>query len=239
MEDSQYVLIIGHMRSYSSLLAHILGSHPMVSGYVELQLDYAKTSDLIRLKRRAMALAGKAPYYLDKLVSGWHSASREVVANRRVKTIFLVRRPRSTLASIQKLASYEDVPWYSDPAEVASHYLRRLEVIRKLAGWAAPNGFCFIRAEEFVERPDPCLRTVQAFLGLKEPFSLDYKTGELTGKPGHGDPSVLIRSGRIQKPSALAEPHIELDPDLLRQCEEAYRMTCLHVESLLTSQTLD
>jgi hypothetical protein len=50
---TQYLFVISHMRSRSSLLSHILGSHPQVIGYSELHQSYQRWSDL--LWRRTLA----------------------------------------------------------------------------------------------------------------------------------------------------------------------------------------
>ena len=134
LERSRYILIVGHMRSRSSLLSHILGSHPAISGYAELRHSYLRPPDLIRLRRSAKATTSKsAPFYLDKLVSGWQQVSEEVVSHARVRTIYLIRKPKQTLRSIERLLRYEDVDWYRDPARVAAHYLERLAEISRLA----------------------------------------------------------------------------------------------------------
>ena len=48
----EYVIVLSHMRSYSTLLAHLLGSHPEIAGYAEMHTSYAQRRDLLRLRRK-------------------------------------------------------------------------------------------------------------------------------------------------------------------------------------------
>ena len=47
-----YIFVLSHMRSFSSLLCHILGSHSEISGYLETHLSYIGRSDLHRLEAK-------------------------------------------------------------------------------------------------------------------------------------------------------------------------------------------
>ena len=40
------LLVLSHMRSYSTLLAHLLHEHPKISGWEEQHRSYRTTSDL-------------------------------------------------------------------------------------------------------------------------------------------------------------------------------------------------
>ena len=65
------LFVLGHMRSYSSLLCHILGSHPQVDGYCETHIKYRTWLDLLRLRSRVVQLTGeplRGRYILDKVL---------------------------------------------------------------------------------------------------------------------------------------------------------------------------
>src|SRR5690606_30087767 len=71
LKGKRYILVLSHMRSYSSLLCHILNSNPEVAGYVETHSSYASRADLWRLKRRVFLgtdaeVGGR--YVLDKIL---------------------------------------------------------------------------------------------------------------------------------------------------------------------------
>ena len=55
----RYLFVLGHMRSYSSLLCHILGSHPQINGYCETHVKYRSRFDLLRLRSRVVKLTGE------------------------------------------------------------------------------------------------------------------------------------------------------------------------------------
>src|SRR5688572_25028043 len=66
-----YLFVIGHMRSYSSLLAHILGSHPRIVGYAEMHQKYRTVLDLLELSRKVERTCDKGcagRYVLDKIL---------------------------------------------------------------------------------------------------------------------------------------------------------------------------
>jgi hypothetical protein len=46
----KYIFLLSHMRSYSTLLCHILGSHSEVSGYSEARQAYVGIRDLFTLR---------------------------------------------------------------------------------------------------------------------------------------------------------------------------------------------
>jgi hypothetical protein len=54
------LFLLGHMRSYSSVLSHILGSHPQISGYCETHTKYRTWVDLWKLRWRVRKLTGEA-----------------------------------------------------------------------------------------------------------------------------------------------------------------------------------
>src|SRR6185436_15808518 len=66
-----FLFVVSHMRSYSSLLCHILGSHPAISGYSEAHQSYFGRNDLDRLARTVREHTEEAalkPYVLDKVL---------------------------------------------------------------------------------------------------------------------------------------------------------------------------
>jgi hypothetical protein len=52
----RHLFLLGHMRSYSSVLSHILGSHPQIDGYCETHIKYRTRLDLWRLHHRVRQL---------------------------------------------------------------------------------------------------------------------------------------------------------------------------------------
>ena len=54
-----FLFVVSHMRSYSSLLCHILGSHPEISGYSETHQSYLGRNDLDRLAKTVREHTGE------------------------------------------------------------------------------------------------------------------------------------------------------------------------------------
>ena len=60
LRTAGYLFVVGHMRSYSSLLAHILGSHPRIVGYAEMHQKYRNVLDLLELTRKVERTCDKS-----------------------------------------------------------------------------------------------------------------------------------------------------------------------------------
>lgn len=197
-----YVFLISHMRSYSSVLAHVLGGHGEISGYLEAGLSYQQPADLAHLGPRLVALGVSARHrlLLDKLLHNSFMLGAPVLADSRVRLVFFVRRPLPTLASIGALGKLHTIAWYQDPTAVTAYYCERLRAVADMARVADCPRVWF-EAERLTQEPEPVLAGLTRFLGLREPLSSTYAVQARTGEPGFGDPSALIREGRILSPA--------------------------------------
>ena len=223
-----YVLVLGHMRSYSTVLCHILGSHPEVSGYAEMHQSYHGAVDLVRVRARVARsldheLDGRL--VLDKVLHNDYSVSVDVVDRSNVFSIFLVRRPVETIASILEMGRYSDV------AAATSYYEERLAELGRIAR-AARRRALAIKAESVLDRTDRVLAAISAYLGLEGPLAERYRIFRHTGEVGWGDSLGPIRAGRILRPPP-AERALELgERDLARatraytECLEALESSC-------------
>ena len=228
-----YVLILSHMRSYSTLLAHLLGSHPEIAGYAEMNLPYARRRDLLRLRAQvARSLDGdlEGRFVLDKMLHDEHPLGREILSDPNVYPVFLVRRPAETVSSILKMNErLPDRQLYPGEGEAVGYYAGRLETLAQLGRDRKGPAFV-IRAEDLVTDPEVTLAGLGRFLGLSTPIQTTYSTFPLTGVPGRGDFSDAIREGRIQRPDGSAL--VELSPDVLAAGERAHSRCLGTLESL-------
>lgn len=205
-----YVFVLGHMRSYSSLLCHILGSHPEIAGYAEMHLGYRSALDLLRARARvARSLNGALPgrFVLDKILHEEYSVAATILERADVHPVILLRRPLPSIASIIKMGQQlPGISWYSDPAQVADYYVRRVEgLVRLMRGVASP--YLFLSAEELVDEPQKSLAGLAGYLELDEPLSERYSIFPRTGEIGSGDNSPSIMTGRVlPESSPPAEP---------------------------------
>jgi hypothetical protein len=214
------LFIVGHMRSGSSLLVHLLANSPEVLGFGETQRRYATREDFARatwyILRTFRRLVPRERYVLDKVLHGWRLVDPAVLACAGTRTILLVRRPERALSSILELGNPE---WATE--EVAlRYYLERLEVVRGLADRLGPERCIFLTYDQMVDRPAETLSDLTAFLGLAAPLSEEYSLMWSTGVRDLGDPSTAIRAGRILR--LEPENRFRISADGLRRAADAY-----------------
>ncbi len=226
--SGRFVFVVSHMRSYSSLLCHILGSHPEISGYAEAQLSYLTSTDLRQLARMVRGMTERSTpgrYVLDKILHNHLEIAPAILSRPDVKVIFLVRRAEETITSI--LHMYQAMGYsgpFSEPERVLDYYVTRLGRIQAYSEQLA-RGALLIAAECLIADTAATLATLSQWLNLGTPLSPVYRTFKFTGKSGFGDPSPNIMAGKIV-PDA-AERHrgrvpIDVLPDLLARGNAAY-----------------
>jgi hypothetical protein len=223
----RYILVLSHMRSYSSLLCHILGSHPQIAGYAEMHQSYRNRLDLMRLRVRAFRSLGgvlDGRFVLDKILHGQYTVSDSILNHPAVLPIFLVRRPGPSLTSIVEMGRRRpDVGWYSDKAAVTGYYESRLEELARLAA-RVDRTFLFLRAEDIIDETARALQSLRSFLGLEQPLEESYSLFEHTGEPGWGDESTNIREGRIVRDRRASV--VDFEDVLLSRASLAYDVCC-------------
>ena len=196
------LFVLSHMRSYSSLLAHVLGSHPEIDGYCETHLRYYFPFDVLRLQWKVRKLTGEplsGRYVLDKILHNY-AISPGILENPRVRAVLLLRQPVEVVQSILHMGmNLDPVARNTNLEHVTSYYVARLErltdLARKLGRRAA-----FIESEALLEHTDETLEFLRDYLELSNPLDRHYRSFAKTGAPGFGDPSPNIRSGNIVAP---------------------------------------
>jgi hypothetical protein len=206
------------MRSYSSLLAHVLGSHPEIDGYCETHLRYNfPFFDVVRLHWRVRKLTGeplRGRYVLDQILHNY-VISAGILENPRTRAVLLLRQPVEVVQSILNMGTNLDpVARNTNLEHVTAYYVDRL---RRLADLARKLGrrAAFVESEALLDSTDTALEFLRDYLELSGPLQRRYRSFAKTGQPGFGDPSPAIHSGEIgayQKeraefpiPSALIE----------------------------------
>jgi hypothetical protein len=193
------LFVFSHMRSYSSLLAHVLGSHPEIDGYCETHLRYNFPFDVLRLHWRVRKLTGeplRGRYVLDKILHNY-AISPGILENQRMRSVVLLRQPVDVLQSILHMGTYLDpLEQNTDLEHVTGYYIARLErltdLARKLGRRAA-----FVESEALLQHTEYTLQFLRDHLELREPLQKRYRRFLKTGKPKFGDPSPAIHSGEI------------------------------------------
>lgn len=196
----QHIFLLSHMRAYSSLIGHIIGSNPAVCGYYEMHIGYHSWRSLIRQKLLYFQQDDPKPgflYMFDKILHNEHNVSRSVLNNRRAKTIFCLRRPQEAIPSILKL--YQEVDplhEFNFESNVSSYYIQRLTTLAEIAA-SLETDFFYLDAESIKYDSNECLRSLGDWLQLEVPLSPNYKIQKNTAKERLGDPSERLKAGRI------------------------------------------
>lgn len=215
------VLVLGHMRSGSSLLHHLLASHPLVRGRGERNKAYRSEADFDRLLvdiwayRRALPPAQAC--LCDQINHGRLLPAERLLLHPRVRKVFLVREPLAAVASmVNVLGRVRPFP----PEEAADYYVSRLVELRRYAASDLDRGRQFFLTYADLTGTDrrTCLAALSAFLGLTPPLQESYQVFDFTGQ--RGDTSERIRSGRIS--AAPSTWSVTLSPALERELRQAY-----------------
>jgi hypothetical protein len=223
----QYLVLLSHMRSYSSVLAHVLGSSPQIQGYGETQVRFRNVFDVWRFRRSIERSTGrplKGPWLLDKVL---HNDIRPVdrfVGRDRVRPLIFLRRPERTLQSLIALArSQRSVSAYADAQVGCDYYVRRLHRLRE-DGERYGRQALYFDAEALVSQPQALLQSLSHWLDLAQPLAPEYRLGRQSGRAGFGDSSPNIRAGTVlgQERSTTHGTGAAIDPAVLAEAQAAY-----------------
>jgi hypothetical protein len=225
LHRKRYLLMLSHMRCYTSLLGHILGSHPEIDGSSETHLPYRNRIDLLKLKYRVYFLNKKinGKYIFDKILHN-HPIAPEILDNPRVKILFALRLPDDAIRSIVNMALNLDrshqVAEFRDPRNVLNYYVGRLDTLKQQCQGMKARAL-YIDADDLLSQTDRVFTFLKRELKLSQDLSENYETFDHTGQPQAGDVSSRIKSGKIdRKKSDFRE--IEIPDDILARAREAH-----------------
>jgi hypothetical protein len=233
------IFVVSHMRSFSTLLCHILGSHNEISGYVETHQSYMGRIDIKQLTHRIRETTGEpvaSRYVLDKMLHNYVYIAPSVLGRSNVKVLFLVRNAEDTLKSILNLFLGQHTKGPITNAEEAlDYYATRL---RKIEEYSAQLGrhARFLESEKLIDDTDAALAGLSRWLELSEPLSANYRTFKFTGVDHFGDPSPSIRTGSIVASADVRhQTYVPVSvPESVLQRGQAVYATCR--ETLLRNQ---
>ena len=213
-----YLFVVGHMRSYSSLLAHILGSHSRIVGYAEMHQKYRNVLDLLELTRKVERSCDKScagRYVLDKILHP-QALEERVLRRRDVLVIAIAREPEASISSILALRSGG-----IDSIERAiAYYVERMQTLMRVSE-LRDGDVAYLDGESILEDTDRSLRELSAHLGIEPALRSEYSTFPFTGVPKYGDPSEWIKAGRVVKRRAPL-PRPQLSASQAQRLSHAY-----------------
>jgi hypothetical protein len=232
---NQYLLLITHMRSRSSLLSHILGSHPEISGYAEMKVNYLSINDLQTLREKVIESLDDPNLnriLVDKLVDLKQIVTREVLNHNDVRIVFLLRHPKPTLASLMELSSPRLPHLHDRMPFVIQYYLQRTAQIRNYASQLSRESL-FIESDQLIDHTENVFLQLQKFLGLHTPLRSEYKVFKLTGISGFGDTSANLQTGKLINTAGKQLP-VALDPKIELLLQRAYDQSCEQLRQICT-----
>lgn len=221
----EYLFMISHIRSNSTLLSHILGSNIQITGHSEMHLSYRRSTDLLKLRfkvSRFNNINSNNRFLLDKILSDNHVISDEILTNPNVHILLMLRKPLATFRSIMNMGLtmvMED--WYEDPMQILNYYKRRLNTMTDYALKVGKNGI-FIESEMIINNSEYVLDSLSDWLGLEEKLRSNYSVFGDTGVPYFGDPSNYIKKGCIVKKKQNYD-YINIPEEILEQADEVYQ----------------
>ena len=228
LRPHRYVFIMSHMRSRSTLLCHILGSHPEITGHLENHQSYRGRHDLLRLKAKLRWTTGEvnsSGYALDKVLHNRRVIAANVAKRADVTLLFLLRKPAQAIPSIlrNQLRTRPDFTL----EQAVSYYVQRLACLQRYTPYPARR--IFIESDQLIEETVEVLQFIAEQLQLSARLSENYQRFRYTGRDGWGDASAAIHAGVVQRQSPEADlPAVDLPPALLSQAETAYQQCARH-----------
>ena len=213
------LFILGHMRSGSSLLTLLLNANPEIIGYGETHINYRSETDfqrlLFKLYRKVRGLRMHHKYALDKVLHNSKILNRDVLLSDRLSSIFLIREPQKSLASIMGIKP----KWSEEQALLC--YTGRLSRLEDYATSINDRQRCFFAThDQLLNETESVFRKLQQFLDVEQPFSEEYNVLRTTGQRGIGDSSENIKAGKIirgDRPSKII-----LSPESVKQGWRAF-----------------
>lgn len=229
---TKYLFLFSHMRSRSSVLSHILGSSPDITGYTELQIPYLNRVHLLKMKLllyKDFKVDLQGQYLLDKILHNKIPFSSEILKIANPKIIFLLRKPEDTIKSIVHMNLATGIQDYSTVEEALDYYCSRLLHLERLSKKMSGR-FFFIESDELIDNADEVLSRLSNWLQLENKLSKYYSIFKKTGTPGFGDPLDNIKSGVLRKTRKIS--NIKIPWKILQKAELSYEKCKL---SLLSS----
>jgi hypothetical protein len=225
LSDYARIFLLSHMRAFTSLAGHILGSHPQINGYYEMHLSYEDASALDRQREvllQSDGLKENSRYLFDKLLHNDYRLQPERLGLADIKILVALAEPAHTIRSIVHLFRQKPDPdLYASPVEAAKYYVERVQAIADFCR-TTDRPYFYFDAELWQRAPERLLPRLTAWLQLEPPLSERYAVFGQTGKARRGDSSARLRSGRIDR-TRVDYSHIAIPEEALRVAQAAYR----------------
>ena len=229
------ILLFSHMRANTSLLGHILGSHPEIEGYYEMHLSYKGPRSLLGLKisyLRDNAPKAGSHIFFDKLLHNNCEVDAEILRRRATRSIFMLRNPERTIKSVVALFRRKRGHHiFAEPEAATAYYVERIRKLVELSK-KVEKDYYYLDAESITENTAECLASLERWLSLNSSLSSEYDLFTKTGQERAGDSSEYIVTGQIAN-GMQDYSHICVPPELIQEAQHTYE----HCRTLLISRS--
>lgn len=214
------LLLMGHMRSGSSLLSTILTANPDINGYGEAKVKYTDAREFLTLRGKiaiVQLLNRRVPqrrfrYVYDKILHQRLMPGPEPLRTPNTRVILLTRPPEPTLRSIMGAFG-----WEADRS--ARYLLREYEHLTSLAqNMPAGVEVVSIHHEDLIAQPEALLEALTCWLGLDTPLTPEFDPKARVKLIGSNDRSERIDAGQVIQTARKHEVDISGAP--LQELEE-------------------
>lgn len=195
------IILLSHMRSRSSVLSHIIGSNPHISGYSELSISYSSYAGLLRQKlqlSREDEAFGKKSFLFDKILhNSFDFDGVKYLNGHSCKNLIMIREPESTVKSIVTMGKKNGNAKYSNVEWAVKYYIERVNKLVEIGEQLSE--YYFIDSDRIVDDTEELLIELSRFIGLPSPLTPDYRQFSRTGQKRSGDTSTHIHAGTVVK----------------------------------------
>ncbi len=233
----EFIFILSHMRSGSSLLTHLLSANPEILGFGETHIRYQSAQDfkslLFKLHTRLSDRTMSRRYALDKLLHNNKLVDEQLLLFPNLKIIFLLRDAAPSIPSILKLKPH------LTEAEAVQYYVTRLDKLVDYANLLADQKpSLLITHDQLIHQTQPVFDRLQNFLQVSQPFTEEYQLLSTTGMKYVGDTSENIKAGRILRTPksekvAIAAEVMEPAIAAFNRCQASLNQLCQTIETPL------
>jgi hypothetical protein len=212
LKRRNYIFLLSHVRGYTTLLSHILGSHREISGYAETWRSYRTARDLLKLRCAVCSHGNYKPnctYFLDKILHNCLQISDSILDRPDIHYIFMIRKPVPTIKSmvalyrkaIEQRGATEVTTLPSTVEDAVVQYSNRLSFLVGVSARLRRRSqrAIVVRAEDLISRPFSVLSELQTFLHLRSALDEHYSVFNHTGEWNFSDTSDFVRKGKIER----------------------------------------
>jgi hypothetical protein len=211
--EYRYVFVLAHGRSGSTLLSHVLASHPNFTGAGELFLTYTTPSDLPNLILTTCEYLHKwrvcTPFIVDQINQDQFLTDETLKSSLVHKCVILIRSPEATLKSMMKVFGRQETA-------ACRYYVERLATLAHYGSILRERAI-LVEYDDLIEHTEETLAGLTRLFAVDPPFSPEYVVHRATGKTG--DPSANLLTGRIFR---TPEHAIAISPEVMAEATPAF-----------------